>query len=290
MLDGLQAKMNVFDTEGNFLRTLVEGGGGTPDGICVDPLGRQIYWTNMGEHWDQADGFIERVNFDGSDRRIVIPKGATTTPKQMELDLENGLMYWCDREGMRVMRSRLDGSAITTLIVAGLGKEDQKDERRHCVGIAVDHQRKQLYWTQKGPPNSGTGRIFRAGLELPEGGPANRPDVELFLDGLPEPIDLEIDPSGDELYWTDRGDPPKGNSLNRISIGNGAWDGDEVLTAQFKEAIGLALDVKNDRVFITDLSGSIYRCHLDGFERKLIYKGRVGQGFTGIAYVEEGID
>jgi hypothetical protein len=43
--------------------------------------------------------------------------------------------------------------------------------------------------------------------------PPNRTDIEVLFDGLPEPIDLELDLKNRVLYWTDRGDPPRGNSL-----------------------------------------------------------------------------
>ena len=293
VLDGIKGKMQVFDTEGNLLRTLVESTGGTPDGVAVDPVRRQIYWTNMGEHWEQNDGFIERIDFDGSNRTMIIPKGGTTTPKQLELDLTNRLIYWCDREGMRVMRSNMDGSDIRTLVVAGQGIEDQKDETNHCVGIAVDHRRRQLYWTQKGAPNSGTGRILRTGIDLPSGeGPGNRTDIDVVLDRLPEPIDLEIDADGDWLYWTDRGDPPKGNTLNRINIANDHNGDDmlEMLDGNLKEGIGLALDNPNSRVFVTDLGGNIYGFSIDGMERKILFQGKDGQAFTGIAYVPDGLE
>jgi hypothetical protein len=288
VLDGLKHKMLLFDTEGNLLQTLVEDTGGTPDGIAIDPVLKHIYWTNMGEHWDQNDGFIERIGFDGSNRTMIVPKGGTTTPKQLVLDLENRLIYWCDREGMRVMRCKLDGSAVTTLVVAGQGNEDQKDETNHCVGIAVDQERRQIYWTQKGAPNSGTGRILRAGLDLPPGeGPVNRTDISVMLDQLPEPIDLELSEDGEWLYWTDRGDPPKGNTLNRILIDE-IPTGEvmvEMLAGNLKEGIGLALDNRNKRVFVTDLGGNIYQFRLDGMERKLVHAGEKGQGFTGIAFV-----
>ena len=66
--------------------------------------------------------------------------------------------------------------------------------RVRCVGIALDLERNQIFWTQKGPDNAGRGRIFRAGIDIPPGESAGtRSDIEVLYDGLPEPIDLEID-------------------------------------------------------------------------------------------------
>jgi len=50
------------------------------------------------------------------------------------------------------------------------------------------------------------------------------------------------------------------------------------------EGIGLALDLKNNRLFMTDLAGSVYSCNLDGSDKKnvLVLQGNV----TGIAYAE----
>ena len=68
-----------------------------------------------------------------------------------------------------------------------------------------------VYWTQKGEDDAGLGRILRANIELPAGQSAsNRTDIEVLFDGLPEPIDLELDLKNRLLYWTDRGDPPRG--------------------------------------------------------------------------------
>ena len=50
------------------------------------------------------------------------------------------------------------------------------------------------------------------------------------------------------------------------------------------EGIGIALDFKGNRMFITDLAGSIYSARLDGTEKKPLL---VAQGnLTGIAYTE----
>jgi DNA-binding beta-propeller fold protein YncE len=89
-----------------------------PDGIAVDVEAGQIYWTNMGSSPSANDGSIERADIDGNNRTVVVPPGGTFTPKQIQIDKKNGKLYWCDREGMRVMRSNLDGSQIETRIGA----------------------------------------------------------------------------------------------------------------------------------------------------------------------------
>src|SRR5262249_16016661 len=143
----------------------------------------------------------------------------TFTPKQMILEKKSGKLYWGDREGMRVMRCNLDGSHVETLVQRGQSESDRRDETRHCIGIAVDPDLGHFYWTQKGTDNGNIGRIFRAGIEVPKGqSPSNRNDIEVVYDGLPEPIDLEIDPQTRTLYWTDRGDPPRGNKVNRAPL------------------------------------------------------------------------
>jgi DNA-binding beta-propeller fold protein YncE len=109
-----------------------------PDGIAVDVDAGHIYWTNMGVP-NRNDGSIERADLDGRNRKTIIPQGGTFTPKQLQLDRENGKLYWCDREGMRVMRSNFDGTNIETLIDSSRGDtRPGPDTTKQCVGIAVD--------------------------------------------------------------------------------------------------------------------------------------------------------
>jgi hypothetical protein len=254
-----------------------------PDGIVVDVEAGRIYWTNMGVP-NLNDGSIECVDLDGRNRRVVVPQGLTFTPKQVHLDKQNRKLYWCDREGMRVMRCNLDGSQIETLVETGRGDADRRDQMRWCVGITIDPERKQIYWTQKGPDNGNQGRILRAGIEIRRGETAaNRSDIEVFFDRLPEPIDLELDLKNRVLYWTDRGDPPRGNTVNRASI-DAKPQASEIVVTHLMEGIGITLDVPHDRMFVTDFAGSIYSARLDGSgERNFLY----AQGnLTGIAYVE----
>ena len=100
---------------------------------------------------------------------------------------------------------------------------------------------------------------------------------------MPEPIDVELDHKNRVLYWTDRGDPPRGNTVNRASIDNKPAE-PEIVVTHLMEGIGIALDIPNDRMFVTDFAGSIYSARLDGSgERNFLY----AQGnLTGIAYAE----
>src|SRR6202008_1107943 len=82
-----------------------------PDGIVVDVAAGHIYWTNMGDP-TANDGSIERADVDGKNRQTIVPPGATFTPKQLQLEEKSRKLYWCDREGMRLMRANLDGSNI----------------------------------------------------------------------------------------------------------------------------------------------------------------------------------
>jgi sugar lactone lactonase YvrE len=229
-----------------------------------------------------------RVDLDGANITTIVPDGATHTPKQLQLDKKNGKLYWSDREGMRVMRVNLDGSKLETLVDTSQGDaRPGTDATKWCVGIALDVERGHIYWTQKGSDNAGQGRIFRAGLEIPKGQHAeHREDIELLYKDLPEPIDLDLDIEARLMYWTDRGDPPRGNTVNRAPMDpqSGGREDPAIIFTHLMEGIGLALDLKNARMFLTDLGGSLYRCNLDGSEKKalLFAEGNL----SGIAYAE----
>ena len=267
-------------------RKVLASGGTLPDGIVVDVEAGYIYWTNMGIP-DKNDGHIERVDLVGANRKTIVPPGATFTPKQLHLEKESGKLYWSDREGMRVMRSNLDGSKIETLVQSGEGDTDRQDATKWCVGIAVDPDRGHIYWTHKGPDNAGVGRLCRAGIDIPKGQNAvTRTDIEVLYDGLPEPIDIELDHERRLIYWTDRGDPPRGNTVNRapMDAGPNGRPAPEILFTHLMEGIGIALDLKGGRMFMTDLAGSIYSARLDG-SRPTVVAMALGN-LTGIAYAD----
>ena len=224
-------------------------------------------------------------------RKITASQELTVGPRSVVVfpsSSQRGRLYWCDREGMRLMRANLDGSNIETLVDSSDGDpRPGPDATKWCVGVAIDVDGGKVYWTQKGPDNADRGRLFRAGIEVPTGQTAaNRADIEVLYDGLPEPIDLELDLNNRVMYWTDRGDPPRGNTVNRAPMDSDkkSRPAREIVLTHLMEGIGIALDLKGDRMFITDLGGNILSAKLHGSDEKALL---VAQGnLTGIAYAE----
>jgi DNA-binding beta-propeller fold protein YncE len=274
---------------GQLQQTLVENQS-LPDGLVVDPQTGRLFWTNMGIP-GKEDGSVLCYNPQTKVVDIIIPTGTINTPKQLALDSTSNKLYFSDREGLCVYRCNFDGTELEKIVQAGDPKnlDDVQDARNWCVGIAVAPKLGKFYWTQKGPSKGGQGRIFCANISTPDGQlPSSRSDIECVQSGLPEPIDLEVDETGCWLYWTDRGEIPFGNSLNRVRLGKfghcSTSQNGEVLARNFNETIGLKLDVENNSVYVTDLGGSIYRCGLTGEPKSLIYADS-SRAFTGIAFL-----
>src|SRR6267142_6081537 len=115
-LDLSAGRVLSANPDGSDLKVIVSEGKRLPDGIVVDLRAGHLYWTNMGNNPSANDGFIERADLDGENVTHIVPPGNTFTPKQLQLDEKSRKLYWCDREGMRVMRANLDGSNIETLV------------------------------------------------------------------------------------------------------------------------------------------------------------------------------
>ena len=118
--------------DGSDLRTIIEEGRKLPDGLAIDVAAGHIYWTNMG-NFKENDGSILRSDLDGRNMTTIVPPSGTFTPKQLQIEKTTGKLYWCDREGMRVMRCNLDGSHIETLVDSSQGDaRPGLDEKKHC--------------------------------------------------------------------------------------------------------------------------------------------------------------
>lgn len=110
------------------------------------------------------------------------------------------------------------------------------------------------------------------------------------MDKLPEPIDLELDEEAGVLYWTDRGELPLGNTLNRKTIVGTAPQaekklGRQIIAQGFTEAIGLKLDKEMKCIWVADIGGHIWKCNPDRAALKeKVYESEIG-AFTGLTFI-----
>jgi len=144
----------------------------------------------------EYDGSIERADIDGKNRKVIVPNGchvhAEADPARSE---KRQALLVRDREGMRVMRCTIfDGSQLENARRdwpwrRGSARSDQVVRRDHDrpQGQAGLLDPKGSGQRQSGPESSAPGSRFP--VLRP---PANRSDIEVFFDHLPEPIDLEL--------------------------------------------------------------------------------------------------
>ncbi|EXJ75291.1 alcohol dehydrogenase [Cladophialophora psammophila CBS 110553] len=288
---GGKGRLLKLSKDGKNVKTLVSGAG-FPDGIALNSLDGRLYYTDMGT-FGSNDGRVLSCDLDGNDLQVIIPRGGVHTPKQIAIDELAGKLYISDREGLRVVRVSLDGSNFEVIVQTGVWEnpEEQADQTKWCVGMTVVPKLGKFFWTQKGPPKSGKGRILSANIDMPTAqSPAHRADVRVIFDKLPEPIDLEYDEELNSLFWTDRGEIPFGNSLNRSQLsavgetvngGYARFPKHEIIARNFHEAIGLKLDRKNNAIFVADLGGTLWKTDFNGANKVKVYEDNAGT-FTGI--------
>lgn len=257
-------QIELIDLPGGNRKVIITDTGPHPDGVVCN--GSTIFWTTMGRRtsisstgeavYADVDGGVHAIDVDGTNRRDIVATGGTTTGKQLALD-SRGNLYWGNREGFSLATARIDGTGLRHLV----RRDGSRAERDWIVGVALDEANGHLYWSQKGSFEGGDGKIFRAGLQIPDGESAgHRSDIELLWDNLPAPIDLEF--IDGRLLWTDRGAGtlPGGNSLNRAAVPprGGKGETPEILADGFEEAIGLTVDRDQQIAYVADLTGKIW--------------------------------
>jgi len=145
-----------------------------PDGVAVDWMGRNLFWT------DSGTDRIEVARLDGTSRRVVVSE-ELDEPRSIVLDLMHGWMFWSDWGKIpRIERAWLDGRAREVIIDTELVWPN---------GIAFDTDRQKLYWC-----DAKMDRIEMASVDGSE-------RVVVSDKDLPHPFGFSL--LGDFIYWTD---------------------------------------------------------------------------------------
>ncbi|XP_061406856.1 low-density lipoprotein receptor-related protein 6-like [Lethenteron reissneri] len=145
-----------------------------PDGLAVDWIARNLYWSDTGtDH-------IEVARLNGSSRQVLVSEDLQE-PRALALHPLAGYMYWTDwGERPKIEQANLDGSERVVLVNTSLGWPN---------GLALDIALGTLYWG-----DAKTDRIEMIKLD----GSGRRVLVE---DKLPHIFGLTL--LGDFVYWTD---------------------------------------------------------------------------------------
>ena len=110
--DQVRGIFNVF-LNGSGLQEVVTSQVDHPDGLAVDWLGRNLYWTDTGT--DR----IEVANLDGTSRKVLISR-YLDEPRDITLDPIHGWMYWSDwGVKAKIERAWMDGSHRSVLVDTG---------------------------------------------------------------------------------------------------------------------------------------------------------------------------
>lgn len=146
-----------------------------PDGIAIDWITRNLYWTDTGT--DRIE--VSRLN--GTHRKVLIHEDLGE-PRAIALALELGWMFWTDwdHKKPKIERSNLDGTERMLLISRDIAWPN---------GIALDLEKKKLYWC-----DAKTDKIEVCNMDGTE-----RRDV--INENLPHLFGFSL--LGDFLYWTD---------------------------------------------------------------------------------------
>ena len=265
----------------------------TPVGVTSELWGK----ASAGSfYWVELLNTVNKANADGSMKTTLLSNASD--PDGIDIDPEEGKMYWTNMQGGTVMRANLDGTDVEELIPTGYCETPKQ--------LALDLVNRKMYWCDRDSPKVVRANMDGSGFEIiidedlisPVGMALDVPngklyftdrhaenikranldgsDVEIILDNTNYPVDLALDLQKRHLYWTAR----KDGKIFRINMDG---SGMTLLVDGLNEPIGVSLDLANNKMYYTNvnlLSGNIYRSDLDGKNQEELVSGGIPLGIV----------
>ncbi|XP_074662760.1 prolow-density lipoprotein receptor-related protein 1-like isoform X2 [Tubulanus polymorphus] len=161
----------------------IDTGEGNCEGIAIDWIGRNVYWT------DESQGAIRVARIDKPTYHSTIVSNQSH-PRSIVLDPVNGHMFWADwtenaftqRTVAKIMKANMDGTGIIELISGG-------GEHKLQWPNGLTLYRDNLYWC-----DALFNHIVRLNI-------TKSTNLQLITKIVKHPFGLAID--GNDIYWTE---------------------------------------------------------------------------------------
>lgn len=154
--------------------TVVVSGQSSPEGIAVDWLSRNLFWTDSGLD------IIQVSMLNGTYRKTLVSEDLVN-PRAIVADPNQGMIYWTDwnRGAPKIEKAYMDGTHREVLVDTDLGLPN---------GLTLDFYTNQLCW---GDAGTGTIECIRT----------DGVGRAILTDQAPYPFGLTF--SGSSIYWSD---------------------------------------------------------------------------------------
>ena len=227
--------------DGSDLETILETPSSmTPYGITIHEDEGKMYWTEarISNVFNES---IKRANLDGSDIETIIPSGQVDEPYGVFLDLDADKLYFTDVGTNKIQRSNLDGSNIEDLITTQVALPRD---------LAIDPIGEKLYWA-----DLELGDILRSNFD------GSEIEVVSFV-SINFPLSVTLDTGEGKMYFIEG---IFGSSTRTIYKAN--LDGSILQEIQRSSSLrDIALDLDQDKYYVTSDFGLVSRANLDGSE------------------------
>ena len=273
-------KVQRFDVDGRNFQPDMITGLSAPQGIAVDAAGGRIYWT---EQTSRTTGKLQSADLNGANVRVVLGEFAGLA-NGIAVDSASGKLYMANARG-QVQRLNLDGSGFQSNFISNLVSPE---------AVAVDAAAGKVYWTEAGSIRranlDGTNRQnVVTGLGTPASLSISSAPVEVLIPQSQRPpiywqtgtgglqrltgatvasfpqaaqnaTGLAVDAAAGKIYWIEKIDDRSG----RIRAANLDGTNVRLVAALTSAPMGIAVDVSNKRLYITNGWGKVQRLDVDG--------------------------